>query len=243
MTSKAESNKAKTQERRLVMKIERSCAIAAAAKKIWEGLRVFCSLFLITAAVAAAGAVASSRVANQQGAAVSRPPRAAQKIAPWVMEHTANGQQAEFFAVLVDQADLSHAESLQTKAEKGRYVYDTLLDKSRTTQGPILQWLRERGLKHQSFYIVNAILVTGTREIAEALAARLDVARIEGNPLMHNHLPKPDPVASAPYLRRPETMNPGLLTRMRLMYGRWVTPARISSLVVRTLVFAGPIMR
>ena len=99
------------------MKIERSCSIAAAAKKDTGGMRrVFCSLFLMTAVVAAAGAVAVSRVANQQGAAVSSPPSAAQKIAPWVMEHTANGQQAEFFVVLVDQADLSHAESLQTKA-------------------------------------------------------------------------------------------------------------------------------
>ena len=34
---------------------------------------------------------------------------AANKIAPWVMEHTANGQQAEFFVVLADQADLSPA--------------------------------------------------------------------------------------------------------------------------------------
>jgi hypothetical protein len=46
---------------------------------------------------------------------------AANKIAPWVMEHTANGQQTEFFVVLADQADLSGA-GLQTKAEKGRYV-------------------------------------------------------------------------------------------------------------------------
>ena len=37
---------------------------------------------------------------------------AANKIAPWVMEHTANGQQAEFFVVLADQADLSPAASL-----------------------------------------------------------------------------------------------------------------------------------
>src|SRR5947208_580202 len=34
---------------------------------------------------------------------------AANKIAPWVMEHTANGQQAEFFVVLADQADLGQA--------------------------------------------------------------------------------------------------------------------------------------
>ena len=32
---------------------------------------------------------------------------AASKIAPWVMEHTANGQEAEFFVVLADQADLA----------------------------------------------------------------------------------------------------------------------------------------
>jgi hypothetical protein len=38
------------------------------------------------------------------------------------MEHTANGQQAEFFVVLRDQADLSVAANLQTKAEKGRFA-------------------------------------------------------------------------------------------------------------------------
>ncbi len=55
-------------------------------------------------------------------------------------------------------------------------------DKSQATQGPILQWLRDRGIEYRSFYIVNAILVKGSREIAEELAARADVARVEGNP-------------------------------------------------------------
>ena len=90
---------------------------------------------------------------------------AANKIAPWVMEHTANGQEAEFFVVLADQADLSGAASLPTKAEKGRFVYQTLLKKAQTTQDPILQWLRDRNIEHQSFYIVNAILVKGTRRL------------------------------------------------------------------------------
>src|SRR2546430_10624234 len=130
--------------------------------------------------------------------APASPPRdgfaGANKIAPWVMEHTANGQQAEFFIELADQADLSGAANLPTKAEKGRFVYNTLLDKSQTTQEPILQWLRERGIESRSFYIVNAILVKGNREIAEALAARPDVARVEGNPLIHNDLPRPGAV-------------------------------------------------
>src|SRR5215831_13811841 len=99
----------------------------------------------------------------------------ATKIAPWVMEHTANGQQAEFFVVLSDQADLSGAASLPTKAEKGRYVYTTLLTKAQSTQEPILQLLRDSGIEYQPFYIVNAILVNGTRELAVALAARPDV--------------------------------------------------------------------
>src|SRR5918996_428552 len=55
------------------------------------------------------------------------------KIAPWVFEHTAKGQNAEFFVVLAEQADLSGALALATKAEKGRYVYDALRSKSETT--------------------------------------------------------------------------------------------------------------
>jgi subtilisin family serine protease len=134
---------------------------------------------------------------------------AANKIAPWVMEHTANGQASEFFVVLADQADLSGAANLQTKAEKGRYVYNGLMNKSQTTQGPILQWLRDRAIEHQSFYIVNAILVKGTRQVADALAARPDVARIEGNPRIHNDLSQPGPVEiSQPQV--PATIEPGI---------------------------------
>jgi subtilisin family serine protease len=127
------------------------------------------------------------------------------------MEHTANGQQAEFFVVLADQADLSQAATFQTKAEKGRYVYNTLLNKSQATQGPILQWLRARGVESRSFFIVNAILVKGMREVADALAARPDVARVEGNPLIHNNLPQPESgIEASQYLQRPETVETGI---------------------------------
>ena len=125
--------------------------------------RVFSSLLLLAAFVAVLGAIAISRAGG------STSPKAmgqrvednafhlatAQKVAPWVMEHTANGQQSEFFVVLADHADLGPAAALQTKAEKGRFVYSTLLNKAQTIQGPILQWLRELGLEHRSFYIVN----------------------------------------------------------------------------------------
>ena len=46
------------------------------------------------------------------------------KIAPWVIEHTANGKEAEFLVAFVDAAELSRASALPTKREKGRFVRD-----------------------------------------------------------------------------------------------------------------------
>ena len=129
-----------------------------------------------------------------------------------MVEHTAYGQQAEFFVVLADRADLSAAANLPTKTEKGRFVYQTLSEKAQRTQGPILQWLRDRNIEHQSFYIVNAILVKGTRQVADTLAARPDVARVEGNPRIQNDLPQPEPVDESRTASggRPATIEPGI---------------------------------
>ena len=83
------------------------------------------------------------------------------KIAPWVLEHTDAKQDAEFLVVLADQADLRGAAPLQTKEEKGRFVYSALYSKAQTTQKPLLNWLQANGIQHRSFYIVNMILVKG----------------------------------------------------------------------------------
>jgi serine protease AprX len=176
--------------------------------------RIFCSLFLVATAIALVGAIGSSRAIGQRVEVPSQgtfQPAGTQKIAQWVMENTANGQTAEFLVVLADQADLTPAANLSTKTEKGRFVYQTLLDKAHNTQGPILQWLRERNIEHQSFYIVNAILVKSTREIAGALAARLDVARIAGNPVIHNDLPERGAIEQSPLQPgAPATIEPGV---------------------------------
>jgi serine protease AprX len=183
--------------------------------------RIFCSLFLVAAAVALVAAVASSDAVGQRvevngvQLAAAHPPSdglaVAGKIAPWVTEHTANGQQAEFFVMLADQADLTPAANLPTKTEKGRFVYQTLLEKAQSTQGPILQWLRERKIENQSFYIVNAILVKGDRQLAETLAARPDVARVTGNPHIHNDLPERGPIEESPLQPgAPATIEPGI---------------------------------
>jgi hypothetical protein len=197
---------------------------------------LLCGCLFIAAGVGLVGTIGSSRAGGStspkamanlaKGANLSRLSQMRQrvednafhfKIAPWVSEQTANGQRAAFIVVLADQVDLSAAAPLTTKLEKDRYLYEALRNKSNATQTSILQWLRERGIEHRSFYIVNAILVKGSREIAEALAARRDVARVEGNPQIKNILPQPDVITEALSPgQRPETIEPGINYTHRL---------------------------
>lgn len=112
------------------------------------------------------------------------------KVTPWVMEKTAAGE-AEFLVVMADQADLTPAGALTTKAAKGRFVYDTLYGMAQRTQADVLALLASRGVPHRSYYIVNSIWVRGDRALALELAARPDVRQVIGNPEVRVDLPRP----------------------------------------------------
>jgi len=99
---------------------------------------------------------------------------------------------------------------LRAKTDKNRFVRDALWNKAQTTQGPILQWLRERWIEHRCFYIVNALWVKGDRAIAEALAGRTDVARVEGNPRIQNFPQGLRAIESPSQPNSPETVEPGI---------------------------------
>jgi len=135
---------------------------------------------LIAAVIPGLSQTSHARPADQEATAPSG------KIAPWVMDRLASGGQAEFLIVLADQADLSGAEALPTKLEKGRYVRDALWSKAQSTQAPLLAQLAVRHIEHRSYYIVNLIWAKGDRNLALDLAARSDVARIEANPQISN---------------------------------------------------------
>jgi subtilisin family serine protease len=112
------------------------------------------------------------------------------KVAPWVIAHTAGGVTAEFLVILSAQADLSGIAYFTPKVDKGRYTYQMLYQTAQLTQKPIRQWLADRNVEHRPFYIVNALWVKADRSIALQLAARSDVARIEGNPVIKAPLPR-----------------------------------------------------
>src|SRR5437016_3562800 len=169
--------------------------------------RIFCSFLLTAAAIAGLAAISSLRATDEAG---SPNQDDSSKIAPWVVQHTANGQRAEFIVVLADQADLSGAAMLRAKMDKARFVRDALWNKAEMTQGPILQWLRERGIEHRSFCIVNALWVKGDRAVAEALAGRTDVARVEGNPRIQNFPQGLAAVQVPSQPNAPDTVEPGI---------------------------------
>ena len=89
--------------------------------------RIIGLVFLAAAVAAVLGAVISSRAVNQP----SSPEQAAalRKIAPWVIQHTADGKQAEFMVILTDQADLSGPRQLMHNKDRERpFRRDTLVE-------------------------------------------------------------------------------------------------------------------
>ncbi len=104
------------------------------------------------------------------------------KVDPWVTATAAAGGTTEFLVVLAEQADLSGAAHLPTKAAKGRYVFDRLRAAAARTQPPVLAELEARGVEFRAFWVRNLIWVRGDLATVEAMALRPDVARVSANP-------------------------------------------------------------
>jgi serine protease AprX len=110
---------------------------------------------------------------------------------------SAAGGETEFLVFLADQADLSGAAGLQTRLEKGTYVYQKLTEMAARTQPPILSALEARKATYRSYWIANLVWVRGDQSLVQTLAQRTDVAHIYANPSVHLD----DPVEQA---ARPE---------------------------------------
>jgi len=136
-------------------------------------------------------AIAAGAMLIGPGAHAQEQLTGAEKIQPWVIENTRAGAQAEFFVVMARQASLAGAKQLKSKLSKGQFVYQTLFQTAQESQKAIRAELDARGVEYRSFYLVNAILVKGDRYLAQLLAARPDVKRIDGNPEMRQTIPEP----------------------------------------------------
>ncbi|MGB9521576.1 MAG: hypothetical protein ACPL6F_02355, partial [Anaerolineales bacterium] len=124
---------------------------------------------------------------------LSRPAQAAfvwqTKVDPWVLSNAQSGA-VDFLVVLDQQADLSAAATLQSKLEKGFYVYQQLTQTAQRTQPALLLTLRKGGWKYQTFWVANMILVHGDATALQVLASRADVRHIYANPTVKLDLPQ-----------------------------------------------------
>jgi outer membrane protein assembly factor BamB/subtilisin family serine protease len=110
----------------------------------------------------------------------------AAKVEPGLAEALAKAPNGTgpFLVYLNQQADLSRAYGIEDWAARGQYVRDRLWATAQSSQAQALSFLNAQIRTgavsgYRSFYIVNAVLVSGDKAALQALAARPDVAYIE----------------------------------------------------------------
>ena len=89
-----------------------------------------------------------------------------------------------------EQADLSATQLMETKEEKGAYVYEKLTEVAQRTQPALLEALAERNVTTRRFYIVNMVLVEGaSKDLINELATRDDVSKIYADQIIEMRPP------------------------------------------------------
>ncbi|HLL76417.1 MAG TPA: S8 family serine peptidase [Pyrinomonadaceae bacterium] len=118
----------------------------------------------------AAGAAAASALAQLA-------PELQAKVDSSVLEKAALGR-TEFLIYMGRKADLSGADALSTKEEKGQYVYEKLTATAEASQSGVRQTLAEFGAEYRSFWVSNAVWAKGDLTVVKAIAAHPEVAYI-----------------------------------------------------------------
>ncbi|MCB0661992.1 MAG: S8 family serine peptidase [Saprospiraceae bacterium] len=103
------------------------------------------------------------------------------KTYPPLLEKLENGGQHEMIIMLSEQADLSGAYRLSTKAEKGRYVWNQLNKTADATQGEVLAVLEQAGVYYHAYKVVNCIYTVADFDVAATLANLPSVSNIYEN--------------------------------------------------------------
>ena len=128
------------------------------------------------AAITATAALSGPAPAFAQSAADPSPVTA--KVDSAVLDTVAKGKESTFFVVLKKQADLSAAKGKRSHAAKAKSAFAALRAEAKSSQQPLQAFLDKEKVGYRSFWIANAVEVTGGENLVDALAKRPDVASI-----------------------------------------------------------------
>ncbi|WP_392841737.1 S8 family serine peptidase [Streptomyces sp. LN500] len=128
------------------------------------------------AAITATAALSGPAPAFAQSAADPSPVTA--KVDSAVLDTVAKGKESTFFVVLKKQADLSAAKGKRSHAAKVKSAFSALRAEAKSSQQPLQAFLDKEKVGYRSFWIANAVEVTGGENLVDALAKRPDVASI-----------------------------------------------------------------
>lgn len=114
--------------------------------------------------------------------AVAQAPAWKSKVDPVVLKKAETQTTIEFVAVLKQQADLSAADNLETKEQKGLFVYNSLKTAAQHSQGEITELLTKSNVSFRSFFVANCVHVPSADiKILEAVANLASVESIIEN--------------------------------------------------------------
>ncbi|MBK8566360.1 MAG: S8 family serine peptidase [Saprospiraceae bacterium] len=104
------------------------------------------------------------------------------KIDSALLEKMEKSAAFQFLVLMVEQADLEATRSIPSKEEKAAFVFNKLKEVAQVSQRKPIELLEHRNAVFQSFFIINAIAVTGNADLVEALAKLPEVALVMANP-------------------------------------------------------------
>ncbi|MER5913615.1 S8 family serine peptidase [Streptomyces sp. NPDC001982] len=129
-------------------------------------------------AATALAAVAATLAGGFAAPAANAAPRHHVIVDPGLTAAVEAGKEATFFVVLDSRADLSGALRQRGKARKAA-VFQALRAETARDQSSLTRYLDQAKVGYESYWIANAVKVTGDRNLVERLAARPDVAALK----------------------------------------------------------------
>jgi subtilisin family serine protease len=113
------------------------------------------------------------------------------KIEGQLLEQLQIKDEATFWVILHEQADLSPAYAIQDWEARGRFVMEQLQETASRSQAGLQNQLQSRNLDYRPFWIVNSARITADLATVQALAALPEVKQILADRVYE--IPEPTP--------------------------------------------------